>query len=118
MTQINAKTQGAWPWILQRLTAMLLILFLGTHLAVLHYIPSNMNINALGVAVRLKSVLYMLVDSGLLVIGLYHGLNGIRNVLFDFVIAEGAREWLNRLLLVVGIGFSLWGAYALWAFIQ
>ena len=118
MTRINAKSQGTWPWILQRLTAVLLVLFLGTHLAVLHYVPANMNINVLSVAVRLKSILYMLVDSGLLVLGLFHGLNGIRNVLFDFIIADGPRSWLNRTLLVVGVGFTIWGAYALWVFIQ
>jgi succinate dehydrogenase / fumarate reductase, membrane anchor subunit len=118
MTRTNPQPQGVWPWIGQRLTGILLVLLLGTHLAVLHYVPANMNINVLSVAMRVKNVLYMLVDSGLLVLGLFHGLNGIRNVLFDFIIADGPRRWLNRTLFVVGAGFTLWGAYALWVFIQ
>jgi succinate dehydrogenase / fumarate reductase, membrane anchor subunit len=117
-THVISKPQGVWAWILQRLTAVLLLVFLGTHLAVLHYIPANMEINSLGVAVRLKSALYFIVDSGLLVTGLYHGLNGVRNVLFDFIVADGVRHWLNLALVVIGVAFTLWGAYALWIFVQ
>jgi hypothetical protein len=68
MTHITTKPQGVWAWILQRVTAVLLVVFLGTHLFVLHYIPDNMNINFLGVAARFKSVLYLVIDSGLLAV--------------------------------------------------
>lgn len=114
----SPQPQGVWAWILQRLTAVLLIVLLGTHLAVLHYVPENMNINFLGVAARFKSVLYLIVDAGLLAVGLYHALNGVRNVIFDFVLDEGKRNGINLLLLGVGLVFLLWGAYALTAFMK
>ncbi len=118
MTRTVPQPQGVWAWILQRLTAVILVLLLGTHLAVLHYIPDNLNINFAGVALRLRGALYFLVDSGLLAFGLFHGLNGVRNVLFDFIVAAGARRWLNALVLIVGVALTLWGAYALWVFVQ
>lgn len=113
MTQLSAKPQGVWAWILQRLTAVLLLFFLGAHLTVLHYIPENMNINFLGVAARFKGLLYVIIDSGLLAVALYHALNGIRNVLFDFIVNDGKRRALTMLLLVVGLVYLIWGAYAL-----
>ncbi len=116
--QAVAKPQGVWAWILQRMTAVLLFVLLGTHLAVLHYVPENMDFNFLGVAARLKSTLYMLVDSGLLITGVYHGLNGVRNVVFDFVISESTRRTITTLLLIVGVAFALWGSYALAAFLK
>jgi succinate dehydrogenase / fumarate reductase, membrane anchor subunit len=118
MTQITAKPQGVWAWILQRVTAVLLIVFLGTHLLVLHYVPENMNINFLGVAARFKSVLYVIIDSGLLAVALYHALNGVRNILFDFVVDEGKRRTFNILFWLVGLAFLLWGAYALMFFVK
>jgi len=118
MTSTTPQPQGVWAWIWQRITAVLLVLFLGAHLLVLHYIPENMNINFLGVAARFKSVLYLVIDSGLLAVALYHGLNGIRNVLFDFVSNEGKRRALTWLLWLVGLVYLIWGAYALTFFVK
>ena len=118
MTQTPSKTQGVWAWILQRVTAILLLFFLGTHIFVLHYIPENMSINFLGVAARFKSVLYMFIDGGLLAVSLFHGFNGVRNVLFDFVTSEGKRNIINIVLLIAGIAFFLWGAYVLTFFVN
>lgn len=117
MNQVN-QPQGVWAWILQRFTAILLVVFLGAHLFVLHYVPENLNINAAGVMLRFKSVLYLIVDSGLLATGLYHGLNGLRNVIFDFVTSPGTRTLINWVLLVVGVAFTAYGAYALTFFMK
>ncbi len=117
MTQTSAQPQGVWAWIWQRITAVLLVLLLGTHIFVLHYVPENMTINFLGVAARFKSVLYLIVDSGLLAFGLYHGLNGVRNILFDFIVDADKRRALNALMWIVLLGFLGWGMYALTFFV-
>jgi succinate dehydrogenase / fumarate reductase membrane anchor subunit len=114
----SAKPQGVWAWIWQRITAVLLIVLLGTHIFVLHFVPANMTINFGGVALRFQSALYMVIDSGLLAVGLYHALNGVRNVIFDFIIADGTRRVLNGLFWIIGIVFLLWGAYALTFFMK
>lgn len=114
----SAKPQGVWAWIWQRITAVLLAVFLGTHIFVLHYIPANMTINFVGVAFRFQSMLYLVIDSALLALSLYHGLNGVRNVLFDFVIADGTRRAFNIFFWIIGVAFLLWGAYALTFFVK
>jgi succinate dehydrogenase / fumarate reductase, membrane anchor subunit len=111
-----AKPEGVWAWILQRVTAVLVLLLLSSHLAVLHYIPRNLTITFAGVAQRMADVLYFITDSGLLIIALYHGLNGVRAILFDYVTGESARRSITYVLLVVGVAFLLWGEYALTAF--
>ena len=119
MTQrIAASAQGVWAWILQRVTAVLLAVFLGTHLAVLHYVDENLVITFAGVATRMKSVLYLFIDGGLLIIGLYHALNGLRAIILDFVVAENARRSVTAVLWVLGVAFALLGLYALAAFLQ
>ncbi|MBI4785751.1 MAG: succinate dehydrogenase, hydrophobic membrane anchor protein [Chloroflexi bacterium] len=117
-SRVAARPQGVWAWILQRVTAKLLFVLLGAHLVVLHFVPANLNINYLGVAARFKSVLYLVIDGGLLAAALYHGLNGVRNILFDYLIAESARRAINVVLTIVGLAFLLYGAYALTAFLK
>ncbi|MDP3046674.1 MAG: hypothetical protein Q8O07_04280 [Chloroflexota bacterium] len=114
----DAKAQGVWAWILQRLSAVLLFVLLGTHLGVLHYVDENLVINFAGVAARMKSVLYLIIDCGLLSVGLYHALNGLRAVIFDFGFGESGRRAITYTLLVVGVAFLLWGTYALAAFLK
>lgn len=117
-TQVRSQAQGVTAWVWQRITAALLLLLLGVHLAVLHFVPANMNINANGVSLRLSAALYLAVDSGLLALGLFHGLNGLRNVLFDFVTAKAKRRALTWALTLVGLAFLGWGAVALWTFLR
>ncbi|HEX7588657.1 MAG TPA: hypothetical protein VF478_10110, partial [Anaerolineae bacterium] len=62
--------------------------------------------------------LYLIIDSGLLAVGLYHALNGVRNVLFDYVVKERLRRTINYVMWILGIAFTLWGAYALTAFVK
>ena len=118
MIQTVVKTQDVWAWILQRITAKLLFVLLGAHLVVLHFVPANLNINYLGVAARFQSVLYLIIDSGLLATGLYHGLNGVRNILFDYIVTDSTRRAINVVLTLVGLAFLLWGGYALTAFLK
>ena len=115
---VTATAQGVWAWVLQRVTAVLLVIFLGTHLAVLHYIPANLTINFIGVAARMKDVLYIVVDGGLLIIALYHALNGLRAVLFDFNFGPTGRRNINIILWVLGVVFALLGLYTLTAFFK
>jgi len=116
--QIIARPQGVWGWIIQRITAVLLFVFLGVHLAVLHFVPANMDINFLGVAARFQSLLYLITDTGLLITGMYHALNGVRNVMFDFVVDDHKRRAINVFLIAAGVAFTLWGTYALFMFLK
>ena len=118
MTQLAPKPQGVWAWILQRITAALLLVLLGAHIAIMHFIPANLSINFIGVAARMQSVLYLFVVGGLLAVGLYHALNGVLNVLFDCVVKQGPRRAINTVMWIMGIGFTLWGAYARTAFVK
>lgn len=116
--RITASAQGVWAWILQRITAVLLAFFLGTHLFVLHYIDENLLINFAGVAARMKSVLYLFIDGGLLLVALYHALNGVRAVILDYFPGENARRSVTTVMWVLGIAFAILGLYTLTAFLK
>ena len=105
-------------WYVVPPTAALLLVLLGTHVLVLHYIPENMNIDFVGVAFRFQSAMYFVIDSGLLAASLFHGLNGVRNIAFDYVVANDKRNLVSIILTITGLAFFAWGAYALTFFLK
>ncbi len=116
--QLSArKSSGSWAWLLQRVTAAALIGILGFHIIVLHWVRPGGEIAFGSVTVRLQTLLYMAIDYGLLAFALYHGLNGVRNVLLDFTFGQRAQRALSALLLLVGLVAFAYGAWALTPFI-
>ncbi|MHB9146366.1 MAG: succinate dehydrogenase/fumarate reductase transmembrane subunit [Symbiobacteriia bacterium] len=106
---------GTSAWVLHRYTAALLILLLGAHFWVLHFVPANAIISFAGVAARLRQVLFWVIDYGLLLAGLYHGLNGLRNIALDYW--PRVDRGLSWVLLAAGIAAAIYGGLALRVFI-
>jgi succinate dehydrogenase cytochrome b556 subunit len=117
MQATAGRSSGAWAWLLQRLTAVLLLGLLGIHIVVLHFVRPEGDITFASVHVRLATLMYMVVDYGLLAVVLYHGLNGVRNVLLDFTFGQRAQKGISTTLLLVGLLAFGYGAWALTPFI-
>lgn len=106
---------GAMAWLLQRLSGFLLIVLLATHLLLLHYGGDQQLVFA-SVTIRLQTLLFIIIDTGLLALGLYHGLNGLRNVILDYDLSRRAGAVLTTVLWIVGIFMTIYGATALYSF--
>jgi len=109
--------KGVWGWLLQRVTAVGLILALGLHLWILHFAGEHAALTVAGVTIRMKSLAYMVLDYSLLGFALYHGLYGLRSVLFDYVSGPRAERAITAAVLVVGLVAFGYGVYALVPFI-
>lgn len=107
--------KGMWAWIMQRLSAVILIVLVATHFGIMHFVDPTVEITFMDSQMRLKGFLYFLVDSGLLVLGLYHGLNGVRNVLLDYMPKAG--KTLGWILTLIGVIWGGYGASALYTFL-
>ena len=94
---------GLWSWFLQRISALLIAFFLGVHMWVLHMDKVGDKITIERVADRLQSPWIMAVYSVLLVVGIYHALNGILNIAADFGLGATAHKTLSWVLLGVGV---------------
>jgi succinate dehydrogenase / fumarate reductase membrane anchor subunit len=90
-------------WLLQRTTAVLLVVFLGLHLW-----ASNFTTDW-------AAFFRGLVDLSLLALALFHGLNGVRTVLLDFGPSLAGRRFLSASLALVGITGFLFGVYGFWS---
>ena len=89
-------------WVLQRITAVLLVVFLGLHLW-----ASNFTVDW-------AALFRALVDLALLALALFHGLNGVRTVVLDFGPGLQGRRFLSASLAMLGIAGFLFGVYGFW----
>lgn len=119
----TSKVAGTWAWAFQRLSAVLLVIFLGIHLYVAHFMgvgdetSGETLITFDEVSVRLDQLLYIVVDLGMLSMVLLHGLNGFRTVLFDFDMFVRRKKVIDVTLWVVGVATLVWGIVILLPFI-
>ncbi|MBI5399028.1 hypothetical protein HZB07_00225 [Candidatus Saganbacteria bacterium] len=109
--------KAALLWLLQRVTAVLIFIVLGVHVYRVHYVELGQPILFAGIAIRLKSLLMLVIDSSLLFFGLFHGLNGLRTVLLDYDFFDRQEKLLSWVLSIIGIIFFILGVKGLWAFI-
>jgi succinate dehydrogenase hydrophobic anchor subunit len=100
----RSSPTNVWLWLFQRVSAVLLIIILGVHLWLSNFGQASASLRAiLGVT--------------LLGLALFHGLNGVRTVVFDFDVGVQGRKFTTMLLLLLGVVSLLFGMYGLWPLI-
>ena len=104
MSAGRSTPTNVWLWLFQRVTAALLVVILGVHLWLANFGQASASLRAiLGVI--------------LLGLALFHGLNGVRTVIFDFNVGVQGRKFTTMLLLLLGVLSLLFGTYGLWPLI-
>jgi len=110
--------RGIWGWLLQRATAVGLVVVLGVHLWVLHFAGEHAVLTVANISIRLRTLTYILVDYSMLAFALYHGLYGLRSVILDYTTKESTVRALTVGLWIFGLGVFVYGAAALLPFIR
>lgn len=106
---------NAWTWLLQRVSAILLLFLVGFHIWRLHMAK----IITLDVMIpRAEVLIFIVLDLLLLIVGIFHGLNGLYSVLVDLGLKGKAAVSIIISLGMVGIGCLGVGTYALFQFIS
>ncbi len=111
------KPGGGWSWVLQRLSAVLLLGLVLAHLWIEHFMHLGRRFTYHGVQARLVHGIYDAIDYALLVVVVYHGLNGVFQVVTERVHNPPAVRFLGIGLVVVGIATVVLGADILSAFL-
>ncbi len=111
------RDQKLWTWHVA--AGIVILILLGLHMTIMHLdqivrIPS---LNPAGgepidwdnVVARGKTVCFTATYILLLGAALFHGLYGLRNILFELDPGSGLRKALSALLIVVGLGLFVLG---------
>jgi len=108
-----------WPvveWYLQRITGALLVILLAAHFWVEHFMSEPLRRGELTYEVireRIANPYWQAIDIAFLLVALYHGLSGLRNILLDYgrLGRRGARA-ATAALALVGMVWAYWGVEA------
>ncbi len=119
------RDQRWWTW--HVLASLVILVFLGLHMVVMHLEailpvfnidPARHPIDWVNVVARAKSAFLMVTYIALLGAALFHGLYGLRNILFELNPAAELKKGISFVLVVGGLVLFVYGAWAAWAAFQ
>jgi len=106
-------------WLMHLTAGAVMLVVLGIHFGVMHlgglfgYAPGEV-LTFTSVNERSGQLFYVVVYMILLVAALYHGLYGLRSILYELsFIGPALRKTINVLLVLAGWGFFFFGAAAI-----
>jgi succinate dehydrogenase / fumarate reductase cytochrome b subunit len=115
---IDRSRGGMWPWLGQRVTAVLVIVTILIHLVLTHYVAIG-QLSYDNIGERLAGAAVLVNDVVLLFAVVYHALNGLRMVVLDWGLSSsGGRRVFDVVLWVVGIAAVIFGIWALWVWVS
>ena len=115
---IDTHQGGMWPWLGQRVTAVLVIVTIMVHIVLTHYVSIG-ELSFDNIGSRVGNVAVLINDVVLLLAVVFHGLNGLRMVVLDYGLrSAGSRRAFDGLLWIVGIAGSVYGIWALWVWVS
>ena len=104
----RASRSGSFSWIFQRVTGIILVVIMIGHYILMHYNPeSGHSYDA--VLARMQSSWYRVLDLTFVVLGLYHGLNGVWSIFRDFSLKTWQAITFLSIIVIFGLAFTLWG---------
>ncbi len=106
-------------WMLNLVAGAVILVLLGVHMAIMHLdtvlgyigLASGGTVEASAVFARSKQALFMTTYIILLGAALYHGLYGLRKILFELTLSKGAEKFTDWFLTVAGLALFIYGSY-------
>jgi succinate dehydrogenase hydrophobic anchor subunit len=100
---------------MQRISAIALLVFLGIHMAVMHYPPWEIDFSKV-VVERLSNPIWKMIDIAFLFFVLMHALTGAYVVLTDLQRIGAYKRALAGLAIVLGLAGFVYGTMTIMAF--
>lgn len=106
---------GAFAWLMQRLSGLALIVLTIGHFLMVHYKPSSGHTWD-AVVSRLSSPMFVGLYTAFLILGMYHGVQGLWNIIRDFKLNPVLTMILYGVLVVAALVFLGVGLNTLFTF--
>src|ERR1051326_551429 len=107
---------NALNWYVQRISGAALVLLLAAHFWVEHFMSAELRRGNLTYEVilgRISNPVWQFIDIAFLLVALYHGLNGVRNIVLDFSrVGRRAAQGITAVLIAAGLVWAWWGIEA------
>ncbi|MCX7878457.1 MAG: hypothetical protein N2510_07445, partial [Ignavibacteria bacterium] len=94
--------------VFQRISGLILVVMMIGHYILMHYNPESGHTYD-AVLARMQSNWYRVFDLTFLVLGMYHGLNGVWGIFRDYKLKQWQSISILGTLIILGLAFTLWG---------
>jgi succinate dehydrogenase / fumarate reductase, membrane anchor subunit len=111
----GARGSGAKNWYMQRITGILLVVVLIGHYILMHATPEAGHTYK-AVMERLHQPVWKIIDMTFVTLGLWHGLNGLWNVIRDYELRPWLATTIYTILVLVALAFWFLGLNTILAF--
>lgn len=105
-----------WQWFFMRVSGLVLVFLALGHFTITHIINDVVDTDAAFVADRWANPLWRIYDWALLTLALFHGLNGLRVIMDDYIGNAGKRAATKAVLYTVTIGLFFYGTLTIVTF--
>ncbi len=105
-----------WQWFFMRVSGLVLVFLALGHFTITHVINDVADTDAAFVANRWDNPVWRIYDWSLLALALFHGLNGLRVIMDDYVASPGKRAATKALLYAVSFGLFAYGTLTIVTF--
>lgn len=104
---MDMQKTGYWPWLLQRVSALFLMVGMTVHMFILPL--GGKTIDFTSVHSRLVNAGWVVFDVLLLITCLYHGFNGLWAIVLDYNPRVHARKAWMYVIAIVGVALLGYG---------
>jgi succinate dehydrogenase / fumarate reductase membrane anchor subunit len=104
----RSRNSGSFSWVFQRITGIVLVVVMIGHYILMHYNPQSGH-SYEAVLIRMQSNWYRVLDLTFVVLGMYHGMNGVWGIFRDYKLKSWQSITVVSFLIIFGLAFTLWG---------
>jgi succinate dehydrogenase / fumarate reductase, membrane anchor subunit len=109
--QLSRERTSSWSWILQAFTGVMLVVLLGLHMVVQHFVVEGGLRNYQQVVQYISNPFVFLLEVSFLIIVTWHALLGVRAIILDLGLKPATeRKWTAALTVlgVMVIAYGIW----------
>src|SRR5512136_2537759 len=109
--RLTRERASSWSWILQAFTGIMLVVLLGLHMVVQHFVVKGGLRDYQQVVQYLSNPFVFLLEIAFLIIVTWHALLGVRAVILDLGLKPASERKLTAILSIIGV---ITVAYGIW----
>jgi succinate dehydrogenase hydrophobic anchor subunit len=108
---VPRSSETTWLWLLKIVTGVLLVLLLGIHLVVNHFVAENGLLTYVDVVAYYQNPIIPIMEIGFLAIVVTHSLTGLRGIVLDLKPSRNFLRVFDIILVIAGISVVVYGIW-------
>ena len=109
--QLSRERSSSWSWILQAFTGAMLVVLLGLHMVVQHFVVQGGLRNYQQVVQYISNPFVFLLEVAFLIVVTWHALLGVRAIILDLGLKPATERRWTAVLTVIGLAMITYGIW-------